>query len=201
MDEPGVLTRTCTDEGAMRSRALVVALVVFAAPCGAQLQELQAGARVRIWAPSVLGGRTEGFIGARRADTLSVLPTTTSPVDVPISALTRVDLYRGKSRSAGALRGLIWGAAIAAPFAVIAALGDNGDWNTVDPSCDSDLDQCDMYSDASLVASTVGGGALIGAAIGAIVGRARWERLQVPVRSSIVVPSRGRVGVAFAVGR
>ena len=94
------------------TRHIVAALAfLLAAPANAQLLELQPGARVRIVAPTVLGGKLEGTVVGRKGDTLSIVPRNVAPVDIPISALSRVEIYRGKSRTAGAKKGLMWGLA------------------------------------------------------------------------------------------
>jgi len=182
----------------MKRGAFAVVLVVSAAPCGAQLLELQPGARVRVTAPGILGGRLDGTIGARRGDTLSVVQQGIAPINIPISSLTSVETFRGKSHLAGAKRGALWGAAIGLPLGAAAALGDNREFNVVDDTCDPDFFECDMYTDTEFVVLMTVGSTLIGAGIGAIIGRAHWEKLQLPVRSSILAPSKGRVGIGLA---
>jgi hypothetical protein len=182
----------------MKYGILPLTLVVLASPAGAQLRELQPGARVRVSAPEVLGARLEATIVARRGDTLSLVPRGTAPVELPISSLSQVEMYRGKSRLAGAKRGLLWGLAIGLPLGAVSTAGDNKDWNQVDDTCDPALKDCATYSDLEQVAVITAGSAMLGAGIGAIIGKSRWERLQRPTPALSIVPSRGLVRVQLS---
>jgi hypothetical protein len=181
--------------GCMKRGAFAIMLVLSTTPCGAQLLELQPGARVRVTAPGILGGRLDGTIGARHGDTLSVVQQGVAPVNLPISAMTSVEVYRGKSRGAGAKRGLLWGAAIGLPLGALTAAGDNKEWNGLDATCDSDFEDCPTTSDLGMVAWTTFSFATVGAGIGALIGRAHWDKLQVPVRSAFVMPSKRSIGI------
>jgi len=109
----------------MTRRVLPALVLLLAGQAGAQLRELQPGARVRVTAPAVLGGKLEGMIIGRRGDTLSIVSHDAAPVDIPISALSRVEISRGKSRAAGAKKGFLWGLAIGLPVGLATATGDN----------------------------------------------------------------------------
>ena len=181
----------------MRHHIVAVLALLFAAPANAQLLELQPGARVRVTAPSVLGGKLEGMIAARRGDTLSIVPTNVAPVDIPISALSRVEIYRGISRTAGAKKGLLWGLALGLPTGLLTAAGDNKTWNRVKGGCDPAWQDCVLYTDVEQVMRMTAGGVVVGAGIGWLIGRQRWETLQVPALPLPVVtvgPNGVRIG-------
>jgi len=135
----------------MKRHMVAVLALLFAAPANAQLLELQPGARVRVTAPAVLGGKLEGTIAARRGDTLSIVPSNVAPVDIPISALSRVEVYRGTSRTAGAKKGLLWGLALGLPAGLLTAAGDNKTWNRVKGGCDPAWQDCVLYTDVEQV--------------------------------------------------
>jgi hypothetical protein len=116
----------------MTRRVLPALVLLLAGQAGAQLPELQPGARVRVTAPTVLGGKLEGTIIGRRGDTLSIVQHNVAPFEIPVSALSRVEIYRGKSHAAGAKRGLLWGLAIGLPVGIGTPAGDNKTWNVVD---------------------------------------------------------------------
>ena len=149
----------------------------LAAP--AQMLELQPGVRVRVEAPGVLAGRLEALVSARSRDSLTLLPTGSAPFSIPLSAVTLAEVYRGRDRKAGAWSGAKWGALIGVPLAVLTVIGKDQAFNQIDPYCNADREVCAVYSDiemGSIVALTSIG---VGAGIGAIAGRTRWERLPV----------------------
>ena len=99
--------------GCVMWRRLAVAGVVcgMATPRAgiAQLLELQPGAKVRVTAPPILGTRYDAVVGSRSGDTLWLVRVGSPTVQVPVSALESVQLSRGRSRAAGAKRGVLWG--------------------------------------------------------------------------------------------
>ena len=186
----------------MPRHVLPALVLLLAGQAGAQLPELQPGARVRVTAPTVLGGKLEGTIIGRRGDTLSILQPKIAPFEIPISALSRIEVYRGKSRVAGAKKGLLWGLAIGLPVGLATAAGDDKTWNVVDADCDPFLQSCAMYSDVEQVMLLTAGSAAIGAGIGALIGKERWQTLHTPTLPVVIVSRHGvligtRVGLPF----
>jgi hypothetical protein len=94
---------------------------------------------------------------------------------------------RRKSRSAGAIRGLIWGVSLGAAVALLTISG---------------ADECDNCTEndskAEWMAAGVVGGAIWGAGIGAIVGRERWDSYQLQPRTVFSV-HEGRPAIAMRI--
>jgi hypothetical protein len=91
---------------------------------------------------------------------------------IPIDRLTSFEVSRGTSRSLGAKRGVVWGSAVGLIIAAVAL-----------PS----LQNCDYCSNTSgdltsFVLYMTASSALYGAGIGALIGRERWEKFDLPPR-------------------
>ena len=175
----------------MRCRFLHVALLAAFALCfvppelRAQRTEIQPGARVRITAPGIVAGRYAATVLTRTADTIRVGAPDKSPLDIPISRITSLEVSRGDSRALGAGRGVLWGGAIGLAVGIVAAATDetNANYNTL--------------SAGEIVAYGTISGVFYGAIIGAIIGRERWESFDLPVRTSFRAQP-GQIGAAFS---
>lgn len=175
------------------SSAPLVALTMLltslsARPLTAQLAELQPGTRVRVRGSEV-AGRLQGVVLSRSGDSLTVSRPTGPPIPLALSALSRVEVSRGKSRSRGAWRGLLWGAGIGAVLGLVP---------TDDPECDRDPDAFGCGSRAESMVLTAIGGSVIGVPIGAIVGVERWETLELPLRVGLS-RAHGRNGLLLGI--
>ena len=168
----------------LRIARIVLTLLACAAPSArAQLAELQPGARVRIQAPGIVAGKYTGTVLSRSADTLVLGAPNAAPVRVPMDRISVAEISRGSSRMLGAGRGILWGVPIGLGLGVLAAVSSD---NPDDYYC-SGLPDCGETSGsykAGLIVGGAGAGLLWGAAIGALVGRERWERFDVAPRSS-----------------
>jgi hypothetical protein len=176
----------------MRVASLLFATVLLptlARPLTAQgavaLAEVQPGARVRIEAPGIVAGKYVGTVLTRAGDTLTVGNPSGAPVTVSLRALRSVEISRGKSRSAGAVRGMMWGAPIGAALGIFGI---------------ATAEECtacyESLGNAEALTAFTAAGLLWGAGIGAIVGRERWERFELPVRTTFRAGPRS---AAFAV--
>ena len=134
------------------------------------LAEVQPGARVRVEAHGIVAGKYVGTVLSRRGDTLTLGNPSGTPVVLPLGSIGSLEISRGKSRTAGAIRGMLGGAPIGA------ALG--------------------IFGVAEVFAAFTAAGVLWGAGIGAIVGRERWERFDLPRRTALLIGPRS---AAFAV--
>ncbi len=162
------------------SSALLVALAILLAslsarPIAAQVAELQPGTRVRVRGSDV-AGRLQGVVLSRSGDSLTVSRPNGPPIPLVLSAMSRVEVSRGKSRGRGAWRGLLWGVGIGAVLGLVP---------TDDPECDRDPDAFGCGSRAESMALAAIGGSVIGVPIGAIIGVERWETLAIPARVSL----------------
>jgi hypothetical protein len=172
-------------------------LLLFAAPAhnaGAQLAELQPGARVRVRAPGIIAGRFTGTVLSRGADTLTLGAPNASPVNVPIDRITSAELSRGSSRAEGAKRGLIWGI----PIGLLAGLISDASRKSIPSYCFGDA-SCEPEQPSTATQLLIGAsvGAAWGAGIGALIGRERWERFDITPRSSFdYCDGRTRFGAA-----
>ena len=139
---------------------------------GAQLREIQPGARIRVQAPGVVAGRVEATVITRARDTVTLTTGRGAPVSVPLAAITTADVSRGRSHRDGAVKGLAWGAGVGVAVGIVSAL-------TYDAGSDAcGTEPCDnRYSPGEVVAGGFVAGAGLGAGIGAIKGAERWERL------------------------
>jgi hypothetical protein len=156
---------------------VVVGLLGHSGSLSAQVAEVSPGARIRFRAPPVVATRVTGTVLERRADTVLVAPEKGAPFTVPISALTTLDVSKGKSRAEGAKVGAIWSAGFYALYALaIASSGDSCDGKT---TCATTNDP----TAGELIGFTAAG-SLVGAGIGAIIGREKWERVPLVGRSS-----------------
>ena len=153
--------------------ALGAAMTVPVTAAEAQLANLIPGVRARIRAPGSVNGRLTGTVMSRTADSLSIATENGVPLQLPLSALTSVEVSRGKSRSKGALKGALWGGGIGL---LSGLFSDSGDQN-----CTTDCHSRGEYAAAGAV-----GLGITGAAIGAIIGSESWDRLAVPVRTALL---------------
>ena len=178
-----------------RTAGLVAAWLATAATAGAQVV-LQPGAKVRVTAPTAGVQRFEGTVVAA-GDTLDVARGN-ARIRVATSAVTQIELSRGRSRSAGAARGALWGAGIGAVLGAVT-------YTSYKDGCEDSLsiydDVCDPITPGLYVASAALGGAFWGTIVGAIVGRERWDTVMMGgTRTSMAMTpwaSRdGRFGVA-----
>lgn len=174
----------------MRPIALIVLLVVNAtAPARAQFTEVQPGVRVRLEAPGIVAGRYVATVLSRTADSMVVGLPNATPVRVPISSITGLEVSRGSSRMLGAQRGIVWGV----PIGLAAGLLTYA----VAPECiRCNPDDLNPRSGEFIVWSAVSG-VVYGAAIGALVGREKWERFDTHPRAALKVRG-GRMLVGLA---
>ena len=171
------LTMRLTTSGGRRvvtAACVMLGLVSAALPTRAQtLADLPAGARVRIDAAGfAMGGLTWRFIRLS-SDSLIVSLGNEEPFAIPKWALTKVEVSRGVSRVHGAfvgaaiggLGGLIVGGIVAsAPEGFPVGSGGGGD-----PHAAKHFAQAAV---PILVAGT---------AIGALIGKEQWARVQLPM--------------------
>jgi hypothetical protein len=150
------------------------------------------GARLRLDAPSI-GGRTKAVLLDWRGDSLRIATAGGAPVVLPLSAVRSIEVSRGKSRLLGVGVGALWGAGIygALGLAIIAR------W---DPGCEHVVGECHPPNKLGAMVLMLEGGAMLGAIVGAIVGRERWQRLPLPARTSLVPVRAGdRAGLALRI--
>lgn len=163
---------------------LTAALMVLAAPLAAQMHP---GASVRVYAPRHLLEHLDAVYLGKRGDTLLFGNDQGAPIGIPASAITQLEVSRGKSRLLGAGRGALWGAGTMAILGAFVAY--SSDWNT----------DVDGSRDAFLLASTAAG-AELGAIIGAFVPRHRYVAVDPQLLVNLAGrPDRPSIGVRFAV--
>ncbi len=96
----------------MAAFALMACVAVPVSSAEAQLSSLIPGVRTRIRAPGSINGRLTATVTSRTADSLSIAMESGVAVQLPLSAITSVDISRGKSRSKGAMKGAFWGGGV-----------------------------------------------------------------------------------------
>ena len=159
-----------------RACSFLVAAVMLVQPFSAaasQIAELRPGAYVRIRAPGVRGGEAEGAILSRDHDTVVVARPGAMPVAVPLPAITRASVFRGRTRRAGARKGAKWGAGVGLGL---------GLFNIVFSDCSGE--HCQTSDKVAGVAAFTAIGAGVGALVGTVVRADQWERLQLPRSAS-----------------
>jgi hypothetical protein len=161
-------------------RHALIAFGFVSMPLAAQVPHPGIGVRVR--APGVLFERFQGVYLGRSGDTLLVGNDERGPVRIPMSAVTQLDISRGRSRWKGALSGALWGGAVGLAFGAVVAAADT----------------TDDVSASEALGIMVAGGVELGAIIGVIVGRRVW----VPAQPSILMGAspfdRRRPGIRLA---
>lgn len=160
------------------SLTTLVALLAGAAPLRAQQSapeiEIRAGSRVRLDAPGIVGDHMVATVISRTSDTLTVASPNASPIAVPTSRITRLEVSRGDSRTAGALHGMKWGIPIGVGFGVLGlALIDDCE------TCGSPPNR------GAIIPAFAASGALYGAIIGALVQHEQWAPFALKPRVSL----------------
>lgn len=176
----------------MRAFALALVALFPVASLHAQFVQLQPGARIRLTA-TALSGRMAGIVASRGRDSITILRNGTSPVSIALADVRAVEISEGKSRVDGAKRGALLGGVVLGALYAAFALGPQ-------PNCDSSDPECLRFAWTEVPAAALAGAAY-GAAIGAWVGRERWQRLTVEAPATVAVRrlSRGRVGAGAAI--
>ena len=160
---------------------------------GAQLTELQLGARVRVQAPAVVAGRLEATVIARSLDAVTLTTPRGAPVQVPLAAITAAEVSRGRGRRDGAVKGLAWGSGVGVTMGLLGAIGSDASSDACGAEpCDNKL------TPGEVVAASFITGAMLGTGIGAIVGAEHWERLTIPAQVALR-PSRAGLAVVVAI--
>lgn len=171
------------------ARVLALVLLGLSTPAQAQLTEVQPGARVRLEAPGIFAGRYVGTVLTRDGGAIRMSGQNTAPLDIPLDRITSMEISRGKSRAAGAGRGIVWGVPIGLVMGSLLA----SSLRMCNPTCRD----ATSGEKSEFVAAGVVGGAMWGAGIGAIVGRERWERFVIAPRTGMETRSR-RVQVGLS---
>jgi len=159
------------------SLVAVITFLASAAPLGAQQAgsgvEIRTGSRVRLDAPGVVGDHMVATVISRTNDTLTVASQSVPSIAVPIARITRLEISRGDSRTAGAWHGIKVGVPIGGAFGVLGLFL---------------VDDCRSCSNppnrAAIVPAFAAAGAFYGAIIGAIVQREQWAPFALSPRVS-----------------
>jgi hypothetical protein len=154
-----------------------IAFLASVAPLHAQQSaptvEIRTGSRVRLDAPGYVGDRMVATVISRTDDTLTVASQSAPSIAVPVARITRLEVSRGDSRTAGALHGIKIGVPIGAVFGVLGLLL---------------IDDCNSCSSppnrAAIVPAFAASGAFYGAIIGALVQREQWAPFALTPRVS-----------------
>jgi hypothetical protein len=148
--------------------------------------EIRAGSRVRLDAPGIVGDHMVATVIARSDDTLTVASQNAPPIAVPTSRITRLEVSRGDSRTAGALHGIKVGVPIGAVFGVLGLL-------LID-----DCNYCESPPNrGAIIPAFAASGAFYGAIIGAIVQHEQWAPFALAPRVSFD-PARQRGTLALS---
>jgi hypothetical protein len=165
---------------------VTVTLLMAAAPGAASQTTSPAPEdRVRLVAPGVVDGRLTGTVVTISADALAIRDGDGTVRSVPRSSITRLEVSRGRSRAAGALKGGLWGTGAGLAL----ALANTG---FSDGGCDENAGEC-VGTFAGIVSWTALGTGL-GTLVGFGIGSERWQRL--PVGVSFL--PRGRPGLGLS---
>lgn len=155
-----------------RVLSLLAALTILpaATPLRAQQSappiEIRAGSRVRLDAPGVVGKRLVGTVISQTRDTLKVESDAAATIAVPVDRITRLEVSRGNSRSAGAVHGMKWGVPIGLGTGVLLV------------SFSDECKTCSRQPSAGEGIGTVTAmGAIVGAIAGAIAQHESWAPL------------------------
>ena len=157
----------------------LLVLAAGASTARAQLTEAQPGARVRVQAPGIVAGRYVGTVLVREPGMLRLGGPDAAPIDVPIDRITSLEISKGKSRLAGAGRGIKWGLPIGLAFGLISA-------STASEESRIYWDggyQKDTVSKGEIVALFSFAGAFWGAAIGALIPKEQWAHFDLAPRT------------------
>ena len=149
------------------------------------VSDVQAGARVRLQAPTVARGRVIGTVARTEPAAIVVLRDAGGELTVPVAALLEMDVSRGTSSGRGALKGAIWGGGAGLAVGALVAVSTKSE------------DYYAPMSDGQTVALLTISGAAIGVPIGALIGCERWDRVHLSPQVVVVPLPRG-VGVAFS---
>jgi hypothetical protein len=175
--------------------AILVALALGDTVAAAQaLPQLHSGMRVRIRAPTVVDGQLTGKIASRTAEALVVTDERRGEFTVPFAALSELNVSRGKSHSAGALKGAMWGAGLGLGVGLMFAAVPNSDRHS-----QSGYGLGPPTAEEGILLG-FGGGLVIGFSLGGLAGSERWDGVHVPA-SIAVVPVGRRLGLRFAINR
>lgn len=172
--------------------AILLALVAAPAPSAAaqsaepRLAEVQPGSRVRVVAPGMLAGRYVATVITRTADSLVLAAPNTVPIRLPLAAITSIEISRGSSRWLGAQRGMAIGTPIGLGLGLLLA------------AAAADCHNCSAAASnrGAWFANGLLSGVFYGAAIGALVGRERWEPFSGPWHTSMQL-REGRPSLAL----
>ena len=194
----------------MRRATLLIAVLVLTPITTVTAQEAPAepGTRIRVSAQGLAAPRLVGTVVALHADTLLFTPQSgRGPIAVPLESIRRLEVSRSRSSVGPAILkyagiGLLLGAAggaLAGPFVISSgctALKKDLDNQS---KCLADLVDGETRLKAALVFGLAG--TAVGALVGAIVGRARWEKVAAsPVRVSFAPQPTARFTLVASVG-
>jgi len=152
------------------SHAAALTIFAGATPLRAQQSaapiEIRAGSRIRLDAPGIAPKHLFATVISETRDTLKVASQDAAIFAVARDRITRLEVSRGDSRSAGAVHGMKWGAPIGLGTGVLlVALSD-------------DCKTCSKQPSAGEGIGTVTAmGAIVGAIAGAIAQHERWAPL------------------------
>jgi hypothetical protein len=190
----------------MRSTMLLV-VFALASPVGAVAQPLplQPGQRVRVTVPTAGLSRADAEYRQMAGDSLVVLvhpvrgdrrtggvePQSSRVMQLPLSAVTRLEAYRGRHTSGGrAMQMGGFGTVLGAVFGtVIGASFDQG--------CSGSCMQFGAYGGFVIGA---GAGFVVGALAGALIESDRWDDVRVDRLRVSIAPTRNGVGLGASIG-
>jgi hypothetical protein len=144
------------------------------------------GTRIRLRAPTVVSGRIEGMIIEMDESSFLIGVNDRVPLTVSRQAISQLDMSTGQRRQA--LKGMIMGAGIGLAVFTLAGAAYQGDGSG------------SARDWASLLGTGLGGGAIWGAGIGALIKSDRWSAVPLErVRVSRAPTQRGGVRLSLSV--
>jgi hypothetical protein len=162
--------------------ALLALTPLAARDAAAQGDALRPGSRVRLTAPGVVAGQATATIVRQTADSLTIARQDTPPITIATARVTSLEVSRGRSRSAGAARGVLWSLPVGVAGGIVA--------ETAFRRCRT----CGSAENLTPFHAALLLGALGGAGIGAVIGRERWESLELH-HAMTITPTAGRPGI------
>lgn len=177
-------------------RTLHIAILLLAPCIAAQAQGvIRPGAKVRIEAPGIVAGRTEGTILSATADSLVIAGPALAPLAVSRAMVSSIEVSGGRDRWMGTKKGTVIGAGWGLGLGMIVAMtAENCTGSSTPRSC-TPLSSNDRTAIMGVMTYV---GAFYGAIIGAIAGRESWTAVDLPARTAIELTHDGRPALSLS---